>query len=164
MSTRLAAHRASLASVQSALIGNRLQGSGAGAGMLPTIAGWAAAGNQGAYTTANATTWTDITNTSFTIVLGRTVQVKYLIRAAGHLSAAGALGYVRGSIVNYDNTAAIEFGTTGTSTGAMEYMALSVGKGPVAPGSYTVKLQAATDNNTFSITVDEFFHWIELLG
>ena len=142
---------------------NRYQGSGAGSGMVLASLGYAAAGNQGAYSTANSSTWTDITNTSFTIQVSRTVPIEYRITAFGHLSAAGALGYIRGNIVNYDTSANILFGSTSTTGGFMWYMALS-GKGPLTPGLYTVKLQAATDNNTFSITVDEFFHQIIQMG
>jgi len=143
---------------------NRTAGSGAGAGIVFPVLGYAAAGNQGAYSTVNSSTWADITNTTFTIPVSRTVPIEYRFYVAAHLSAAGSLGYVRGDIVSYDVTAALEFGTTGTTNGTLWYMALASGKGPLQPGTYTVKLQAATDNNTFSITIDQFFHQVIQLG
>lgn len=144
----------------------RLQGSGGGSGLLPMATlGFAAAGNQGAYSTANSSTWTDITNTTFTINgPGRPVQILYLVFATAHLSAAGANGYIRGNIVGYDTTASPFFSSTGASNGFIWYAALGPGKGPLTPGQYTVKMQAATDNNTFNITVDQFFHHVFQIG
>lgn len=143
---------------------NRLAGSGGGSGQYLNTLGHAAAGNQGNYSTASAATWVDITNTSFTFLVSRSVPIEYRFYAAAHLSAAGALGYIRGNIVGYDTTASLEFGVTGTTNGMLWYMALDTGKGPLSPGGYTVKLQAATDNNTFNITVDQFFHQVIQLG
>lgn len=78
---------------------NRLSGSGGGSGFQLQTLGFAAAGNQGAFSTANSSTWTDITNTSFTIAVPRVVPIEFRIGVGAHLSAAGALGYVRGNIV-----------------------------------------------------------------
>jgi hypothetical protein len=156
----LAAIRAQQALFELATSSNRLAGSGAGAGMMPQSLGFAAAGSQGAYSTANSSTWTDISNTSFIIHVNRTSWIEYRIYAAAHLSAAGALGYIRGNIVGFDVSASLMFGPTATTNGFIWYVPLAIGKGPLGPGTYTAKLQAATDNNTFSISVDQFFHHI----
>lgn len=118
--------------------------------------GFGAGGGAGAYSTANSATWTDIAGTTFTVSVPRPSLFEYRVLAAAHLSAAGLLGYVRGNIVNYDTTASILFGSTSTITSMIWYMSLS--KGRIAPGNYTIKMQAATDNATFNITIDEWFH------
>lgn len=142
---------------------NRFAGSGGGSGMQALApAGFAAVGNQGAYSTANNSTWTDISNSSFTVVVNRPALFLYDIYIAAHLSAAGALGYIRGNIVGFDTSAAILFGSTSTISSAGRYFPFS--KGPIQPGVYTVKLQAATDNNTFTITVDGLFHMVLLIS
>lgn len=143
---------------------NRQPGSGGGSGIIIPQGGFAAAGNQGAFSTANNSTWTDITNSSFSLVVPRTQTVLYLFSGTARLSAAGALGYIRGNIVGYDTTSAIQFGGTSNVVSMLWYMALASGKGAIQPGTYTVKLQAATDNNTFNITVDGLFHQILFLN
>lgn len=143
---------------------NRQAGSGGGSGIVVPPGGFAAAGNQGAFSTANNSTWTDITNSSFSLVVPRTQTILYLFSAAARLSAAGALGYIRGNVVGYDVTSNIEYGNTSSVSSMRWYMALGSGKGPIQPGTYTVKLQAATDNNTFNINVDGLFHQILFLN
>jgi hypothetical protein len=143
---------------------NRAQQTGGGGGFQPmTNLGYAAAGNQGAFSTANNGTWTDITNSSFAIVVSRPSFFLYLVSCGARLSAAGNLGYVRGNIVGYDTTAALNFGPTATTNGFIWYGPYI--KGPIQPGTYTVKMQAATDNNTFNINIDGLFHqFLSLAG
>lgn len=139
---------------------NRSYGSGGGSGLggFINILLSVAAGNQGTYSTANAATFVDITNTSGTFQVARPCFFMYLVFASAHLSAAGSLGYIRGNIVTFDTTASLEFGPTNTTNGTMPYFPVT--KGPIQPGTYTAKLQAATDANTFNISVDQFFHVI----
>lgn len=159
----LAAKRFAQSLHNAAFAVNRLASTGGGSGQILTTLGFAAAGNQGAFSTANASTWVDIPNTSFQMVVSRTVDFEYRFYVAAHLSAAGALGYVRGNIVGYDVSASLLFGATSTTNGTLWYEPLAAGKGPLVPGTYTVKLQAATDNNGFNITIDQFFHQIKQL-
>lgn len=122
----------------------------------------AAGGAQGAYSTANATTWADITNTSFTLLVARPAFFLYFVYACTHITAGAQTGYIRGNIVNFDVSAKLLFDSANKTNGTMMYWPTT--QGPIQPGSYTVKMQAATDSVATSITVDQFFHVIFLIG
>jgi hypothetical protein len=141
---------------------NRFQGSGGGNGMLPLASqGEFAGGALGAYATANSSTWTDITGTSFTIAINRPTLFIYLVFATCRITVGAGQGYVRGSIVGFDNTASPFFAGTLASNGFIWYFPVS--KGPIPAGNYTVKLQAATDAGS-TITVDQAFHQFFVLA
>jgi len=143
---------------------NRYGGAnGAGSGLAGVLAngGFAAAGNQGGYSTANSSTWVDITNTSFTISVPRTTFFLYLVYATGHISGGAGNGFFRGNIVGYDTTASPFVNSSAAENGFIWYGPQL--KGPIQPGSYTVKMQAATDNGT-TLTIDQFFHQFLFLG
>lgn len=142
---------------------NRAAGSAGGTGAQPLGGGnFAAAGNQGGYSTANSSTWTDITNTSFTFLVNRASTFLYFVFATGHISAGAQNGYVRGNIVGFDTSASPFYAGANPTNGQMIYFPFS--KGPLAPGIYTAKLQAATDANTTTLTIDQFFHWVLLMN
>lgn len=143
---------------------NRIPGSGGGSGLFSTITsgGLQAGGNQGGYSTVNSSTWTDITNTTFTLTVPRACFFDYRIFTTGTITAGAAQGYVRGNIVNFDVTASPWYAGNLASNGFIWYYPVS--KGPIQPGNYTVKLQAATDNNTTTLTVNQFFHQVFLFS
>jgi hypothetical protein len=136
---------------------NRLESTGGGSGMLPMISlGSFAGGALGAYATANSTTWTDIAGTSFQISVPRTCFCDYRVFATCRMTAGAGQGYVRGSIVGFDNTASPFFASGGLAhNGFIWYYPVSAG--PLQPGTYTVKMQASTDAGS-TITVDQGFH------
>jgi hypothetical protein len=137
---------------------------GAAAGGLMGVmnsGGYAAGGAQGGYATANSSTWTDITNTSFTVVISRTTFFLYLVFATGHISAGAGKGFFRGNIVTFDTTASPYVSSAASENGFIWYGPQITG--PIQPGSYTVKMQAATDAAT-TITIDQFFHQFLILG
>lgn len=141
---------------------NRFAGSGGGSGMLPVASmGSFAGGALGAYSTANSSTWTDVAGTSFTIIIPRTAFFEYRVFATCRITAGAGQGYVRGTIVGFDSTASPFFAGSLASNGFIWYFPMS--KGPIAPSSYTVKMQAATDAGT-TITIDQGFHQFFLLG
>ena len=143
---------------------NRGMGSGGGSGLFDLFrqAGNAAAGNQGGYSTANSGTFADITNTSFALLVPRPSTFVYFVYVAAHITAGAATGYVRGNIVGFDTSASLLFNSSSITNGTMMYWPTS--KGPIQPGSYTVKMQAATDASTTTINVDQFFHVVFLTG
>lgn len=141
---------------------NRAVGSGGGNGMQPMASlGLFAGANLGAFATANATTWTDIPGTSFTIPVPRTSFFLYLLGMTCRITAGAGNGFVRGNIVGFDTTSSPIF-VLATATNAMTWY-FPVSKGPIPTGSYTVKMQAATDAGT-TITVDGVFHQVFLLN
>lgn len=141
---------------------NRAAGSGGGSGMQPMASLGLFAGNTlGAYSTANSTTWTDITGTSFTIVISRTSLFLYLFSATCRITAGAGGGFIRGNFVNFDTTSSPKYVLATSITQTSWYYPVS--NGPIQPGTYTVKLQAATDAGT-TITVDSGFHQFFLLG
>lgn len=140
---------------------NRFGGSGGGAGMVSTASlGLFAGGALGAYSTANSTTWTDITGTAFLISVPRPLYFEYRVFATCRITAGAGNGYVRGDIVGFDTTASPFFAGSLASNGMIWYYPV---KGPIQPGQYTVKMQVATDTGS-TITVDQGFHQFFLLA
>src|SRR5579864_2477892 len=118
---------------------NRAAGQGGGYGYLPMgLLGFKAAGNQGGYSTANSTTWTDISNTSFPFTIVRPTFFIYLVYACGHISAGAGNGFFRGSIVGFDNTASPFVNSATAENGTMPYFPTL--QGPIQPGTYTIKM------------------------
>jgi hypothetical protein len=140
---------------------NRMAGSGGGTGLSNIFQSTSAAGsNQGGYSTVNGSTWTDITNTTFNLAVSRPSIFLYFVYACTHITAGAQTGYIRGNIVGFDVSAKLIFDSANKTNGTMLYFPTT--QGPLQPGSYTVKMQAATDANTTTITVDQFFHVILL--
>lgn len=139
---------------------NRAAGSGGGSGLIAASSpGYAAAGNQGGFTTANSSTWADITNSTFTILISRTTWFEYRLVVTGHITGGAGTAYVRGNIVGFDVTASPWYNSATFQNGFMWYFPFT--KGPIPPGQYTVKLQVATDAGT-TLNVDQLFHQIFL--
>jgi hypothetical protein len=156
----LSESRTARAVFESLSITNRDPGSGGGSGFLPLInLGYFAGGSLGTYSTANPTTWTDITGTSFTIQINRTTPILYWVFATATTPGAGS-GYIRGDIVGYDATQPMYMGGA-PNDGFVWYLSSA---GPIQPGLYTVKTQIATDNNGISTTVNQIFHQVMDLG
>lgn len=145
-------------SIQNAMLGmNRFDGTGGGSGLVLPSLGFSA--NAGAiYSTANASTWVDVAGSSYPLHISRPQLFEQRFAVGAKLTVAGLQGYVRVQIVGYDVTASLSFGDAQTTNGFMWYAPVGVnGKGSIAPGEYTVKLQAATDNNTFGLNILGFF-------
>ena len=161
--TLINAKRFQQAMFEVAASANRAAGSGGGSGLIVTSSlGLSAGGNQGGYSTANSSTWADITNTSFSFSVGRACFFEYRLFITAQITAGAAQGYVRGNIVGFDVTASPWFAGANVQNGFMWYYPAS--KGPIQPGNYTAKLQAATDANTTTLTVQQFFHQFFLFG
>ena len=142
---------------------NRAGGSGGGSGIAPVFSLGAFAGSTlGGYSTANSSTWTDVTGTSFTINVARTSLFFGIGGITAHISAGAQTGYVRATIVGFDSTSSPFFSLSSATNGTIFYYPTS--KGPIQPGTYTVKLQAATDANTTTITIDQGSFQIFQLG
>ena len=160
--TLIASKRLQTSLFAAAAAQNRFAGSGGGTGMAPTTSlGMFAGGSLGAYATANSSTWTDIAGSSFSVPISRTTFFEYRVFATCRITAGVGQGYVRGSIVGFDDTASPFFAGNLASNGFIWYYPTS--KGPIQPGLYTVKLQAATDAAT-TITIDQGFHQFFLFG
>lgn len=138
---------------------NRPEG-GALASILSAPAN-AAGGDQGDYSTANPSTYSDITNSSFSLAVTRPSFLLYLIHVCAHRSIGAQTGYVRGNIVGFDVTARCLFDGVAKDNGFMWYIPIDAG--PIPAGEYTVKLQAATDANTTTVHIDQFAHVILLI-
>jgi len=124
--------------------------------------GYAADGSFNGYSTANSSTWTDIANSTFALQISRSVFFLYLFFATAKITAGAQKGYVRGNIVGFDTTASLWFEAASYTNGMLWYGPFI--KGPIPPGIYTVKMQAATDANTTTVSVNQIFHQILLLG
>ena len=141
---------------------NRAAGSGGGSGMLALASlGLFAGGALGAYSTGGSSVWNDVTGSSFSVQISRASYFIYLVFATARITAGAGNGYVRGSIVGFDNTASPFFNGSGANNGFIWYYPSSTG--PIQPGTYTVKLQVATDAGS-TITVDQGFHQFFLLN
>lgn len=141
---------------------NRGAGSGGGTGMLPVAsAGLAAGGGGGPYSTANSSTWADITGSSFTIVVGHTSWFYYNIFCTAKVTVGANQGYIRGNIVGFNTTASLWFQGSFYSSSMLWYYPQN--EGPFPAGTYTVKMQAATDAG-HTIAPSQFFHEILLFN
>ena len=143
---------------------NRFAGSASGSALKTAISsfGGYAAGSAGAgWSTANSSTFADLTNTPFSVVVTSTGPFLYFFGVTAHITSGAGSAFFRGSIVGYDNTASIFVNSTTFSNGFWWYAPLT--KGPIQPNTYTVKLQVSTDAGTI-VTNDQFFHQFILLG
>lgn len=138
-------------------------------GLLVMKSAGFAANAGGSYSTANASTWADIGGSSFTITVPQAQRIIYMVFATAHMSAGTGQGYLHGDIVGFDTTAKLFFKNTGasivTANGFIWYFTGEGGNFLTIPeGTYTVKMQAATDSTASTIAVDQFFHQVFLLG
>lgn len=130
--------------------------------------GFLAAASSSTAATANISTWADLAGTSFTFTIAnRPQQIRYeFYVAAKTTGAGGTVAYIRGSIVGFDNTASPIFdkGNTGWTNAYMWYF---VGPGAafttIPVGTYTVKLQGATDSGQ-TLQLTQFFHQVSQFG
>jgi hypothetical protein len=135
---------------------NRDAGTGGGSGAFPFVSlGTFSGSGLGAYSTANSSTWTNVSGSTFTFQVARATNFIYLIFATGTMTAGGGQGYVRGNISSFDTSASPYYKGGGPVNGMIWYFPLV--KGPIQPGTYTATLQAATDAGS-TITVNQAMH------
>ena len=138
---------------------NRAAGSGGGSGAfsLFSLGSLTSTANAGNFSTANASTWTDITGSSFTISVPRTCLLFYLAYAnIGGVSGTGN-GYFRGDIVSVGTTPIVS--DLALAVNAYRNCSAWLLTQPIQPGAYTAKLQVATDSGE-TITVNQMQHEI----